>query len=116
MARKRSAFETLLGVKVVLLVLGAVLALRFGPFKDGDGWEAILTGMVLVAAMAIQNAVHRIHLASSPPGTTTQIMIDVADMIHPLDPGEKAAGPRLAGMTTNILFSQPAAGPLLFSI
>ena len=42
--------------------------------------------MVLVAAMAIQNAVHRIYLGSAPPstlmtGTTTQIMIDVADII-----------------------------------
>jgi len=65
--------------------VGAVLAVRFGPFHDGDSWQAILTGMVLIAAMAIQNAVHRIYLGSAPlmTGTTTQIMIDLADLILP---------------------------------
>jgi uncharacterized membrane protein YoaK (UPF0700 family) len=61
-------------------MVGAALAIHFGPFNNGDAWQAVLTGMVLVAAMAIQNATHRIHLGSAPPstlmtGTTTQIMI-----------------------------------------
>jgi uncharacterized membrane protein YoaK (UPF0700 family) len=50
---------------------------------------------VLVAAMAIQNAAHRIHLGSAPPSTvmtTTQIMIDLADMIQPR--GAKMPGVR----------------------
>ena len=46
---------------------GAGLAIGLGPFKNGDAWPAILTGMALVSAMAIQNAVHRIHLGSAPP-------------------------------------------------
>jgi uncharacterized membrane protein YoaK (UPF0700 family) len=42
--------------------------------------------MIFVAAMTIQNAAHRAHLASAPPstimtGTTTQIMIDLGDVI-----------------------------------
>jgi uncharacterized membrane protein YoaK (UPF0700 family) len=42
----------------------------------------VITGMVLVAAMAVQNEVHRVHLGNAPPstlmtGTTTQIMIDL---------------------------------------
>src|SRR5580658_1448248 len=61
------AFEILLGVKVLLLIIGAGLAIHFGPFHDGDSRQAILTGMVLVAAMAIQNAVHRVHLGTDPP-------------------------------------------------
>jgi uncharacterized membrane protein YoaK (UPF0700 family) len=41
--------------------------------------------------MAIQNAVHRIHLGTAPPttlmtGTTTQMMIDIADVIRGLSP------------------------------
>jgi uncharacterized membrane protein YoaK (UPF0700 family) len=49
----------------------------------------MLTGMMLVSAMAVQNAAHRIHQSGSPPttlmtGTTTQIMIDIADAIHGL--------------------------------
>ncbi len=32
------------------------LYLGFDPFVSGDGWQAILTGMTLVSAMAVQNA------------------------------------------------------------
>ena len=83
--------RSLLALKCVLLVAAAVLALRFGPFADGDGALAIATGMTLVAAMALQNAVHRVHLSKFPPstlmtGTSTQIMLDVADLIHGLPP------------------------------
>ncbi|WP_316201850.1 MULTISPECIES: YoaK family protein [unclassified Bradyrhizobium] len=102
------AFEVLIGVKLVLLVLGAVLAIHFGPFHDGDSREAIVTGMVLVAAMAIQNAVHRIHLPSSPPstlmtGTTTQVMIDLADRIYVGDKGQASPPARLMQMAINVL-------------
>jgi uncharacterized membrane protein YoaK (UPF0700 family) len=90
--------RTMLLLKFVLLCLGAALAIALGPFADGDSWQALLAGMVLVSAMAIQNAAHRIHLASAPPttlmtGTTTQIMIDLADLIHRV-PEEKRAAAR----------------------
>ena len=102
------AFEVLLGLKVLLLIAGAVLAIVFGPFHDGDSWHAILTGMVLVAAMAIQNAVHRVHLGSVPPstlmtGTTTQIMIDFADRIYTRQGEMGQPGSRLVPMSTNVL-------------
>lgn len=78
--------RTLLLIKVVLLAIGGGLALAWGPFADGDAWQAIVTGLVLVSAMAIQNAVNRVHLAKLPPttimtGTSTQIMIDIADLL-----------------------------------
>src|SRR5215470_7226855 len=97
----------MLGLKIVLLTIGAALAVRLGPFHDGDSWQAILTGMVLVAAMAIQNAVHRIYLGSAPPstlmtGTTTQIMIDVADIIVRGD-NEGRASARSSKMMLNVL-------------
>jgi len=81
------ALRALLGIKVALLVLGAGLAIGLGPFRSGDGWAALLTGMTLVAAMAIQNAIHRIHMSAAPPttimtGNTTQIMIDLADLMR----------------------------------
>jgi uncharacterized membrane protein YoaK (UPF0700 family) len=86
----------MLTLKLVLLSVGAALAIWHGPFADGDSSYAIATGMILVAAMAIQNAVHRIHMPSMPPttlmtGTTTQIMIDLADMMHGLPVGTEAA-------------------------
>jgi uncharacterized membrane protein YoaK (UPF0700 family) len=104
----RPALKIVLSLQIVLLFVGAVLAIRLGPFHNGDAWQAVVTGMVLVSAMAIQNATNRIHLGSEPPstvmtGTTTQIMIDLADMIQPPRP-ESAVRPaaRLAGMAVNI--------------
>lgn len=84
--RKMPALPVLLGAKLALLVAGATLAIRFGPFANGDSLPAIVTGMVLVTAMAIQNAVHRVHLSAAPPstlmtGTTTQIMLDIGDLL-----------------------------------
>jgi uncharacterized membrane protein YoaK (UPF0700 family) len=106
--RTAPVFEILIGIKLLLLIAGAALAIRFGPFHTGDSWEAIVTGMVLVAAMAIQNAVHRVHLGSAPPstlmtGTTTQVMLDLADRIYPRKGAENQPGSRLALMSTNIL-------------
>jgi uncharacterized membrane protein YoaK (UPF0700 family) len=106
--RKRPALTIILGLKVVLLVCGAVLAIRLGPFPNGDAWQAVVTGMVLVAAMAIQNAAHRIHLGTAPPstlmtGTTTQIMIDLADIMQaPTPDNPQRPGARLLGMSANI--------------
>jgi uncharacterized membrane protein YoaK (UPF0700 family) len=87
MAKGLPALRILLGVKVALLSMGAALAISCGPFDSGDGWAALSTGMVLVAAMAIQNAIHRIHMGALPPttimtGNTIQIMIDLADLLR----------------------------------
>jgi uncharacterized membrane protein YoaK (UPF0700 family) len=102
----RPVFEILLGVKIVLLIAGAVLAIRLGPFHDGDSPPAVLTGMVFVSAMAIQNTVHRVYLGSAPPstlmtGTTTQIMIDLADIIVRGGDGHPA-GVRSGKMALNV--------------
>jgi uncharacterized membrane protein YoaK (UPF0700 family) len=107
--RDRSALKVMLTVKVVLLALGAYLAIRLGPFQNGDAWPAIVTGMTLVSAMAIQNAAHRIHLGTAPPttlmtGTTTQLMIDIADSVRGLSPESKAATlARLRHMTVALV-------------
>jgi uncharacterized membrane protein YoaK (UPF0700 family) len=86
-AKRLPAFRTILGLKVALLSIGAALAIGFGPFDSGDGWAALLTGVALIAAMAIQNAIHRIHMGALPPttimtGNTIQIMIDLADLVR----------------------------------
>ncbi|MDM0064933.1 DUF1275 family protein [Variovorax sp. J31P207] len=100
--------RTMLVLKMLLLAAGAALAVRFGPFSDGDSGLAMLTGMTLVSAMAIQNAAHRIHLASAPPttlmtGTTTQVMIDLADLLRGLPPEDAlAARARLRRMSSSV--------------
>jgi len=45
MAKGLPALRAIIGVKVVLLSLGAVLAIVFGPFDSGDGWAALSTGI-----------------------------------------------------------------------
>jgi uncharacterized membrane protein YoaK (UPF0700 family) len=115
--------EAVLTLKVLLLLVAAVLAIAMGPFASGDGAPAIIVGMTLVSAMAIQNAVHRIHLGAAPPttimtGTTTQIMIDIADLIRGV-PGaaRDAIGSRLRRMCVAVasFAAGAAAGALLFS-
>ncbi|AIF48092.1 YoaK family protein [Dyella japonica] len=86
MDRGLSVVRSLLAIKLALLVAAMILALRYGPFPHVDSWSSTLTGMILVGAMAIQNALHRVHLGSSPPstlmtGTTTQMMLDIGDRL-----------------------------------
>ena len=121
--RQRPALDTLIVLQVSLLVIGAVLAIRFGPFRDPDSWRAVLTGVVLVGAMAIQNAFHRVHLGSAPPstimtGTTTQVMIDLADRIRGPKEADAQSSSRLKQMTSTILAFALGCGAaaLLFSI
>jgi uncharacterized membrane protein YoaK (UPF0700 family) len=122
--RGRPVLRSMLGLKTALLALGALLAVRLGPFEQGDGAGAITTGMVLVAAMAIQNAVSRIHLASAPPttlmtGSTTQLMIDAADLLHGLEPAARdAARARLARLAASVagFAAGCAAGAALYHV
>ncbi|HWX66592.1 MAG TPA: YoaK family protein [Rhodanobacter sp.] len=96
--------KTLLAVKLILLTVGGVLAIRYGPFPHGDDWSAMLTGLTLVAGMAVQNALQRVHLGAAPPttlmtGTTTQIMLDVGDLLQGVPADQKdAIHARLARM------------------
>jgi uncharacterized membrane protein YoaK (UPF0700 family) len=102
-----SQLRALLSVKFVLLLGAAALAVRLGPFPNGDVWPALLTGMTLVSAMAVQNAVQRLYLGAMPPttimtGNITQAMIDVVDLLRGLPPADPARR-RLANMAANIL-------------
>jgi uncharacterized membrane protein YoaK (UPF0700 family) len=115
--------ETMLTLKLLLLLVAAALAIVMGPFADGDGAPAIIMGMTLVSAMAIQNAAHRVHMGAAPPttlmtGTTTQIMIDITDMIRGV-PGAAGDGmrSRLRRMSVAVasFAAGAAAGALLFS-
>jgi uncharacterized membrane protein YoaK (UPF0700 family) len=103
----RSPLRMLMWLIFSLLLVAAALAVRLGPFPNGDAWQALVTGMTLVAAMAVQNAAQRLHLGAMPPttimtGNTTQAMIDVVDLLRGLPPGDPARR-RLAGMAANIL-------------
>lgn len=104
----RPVLWPLLAGKLVLLIIAAAFAVFHGRFSDADGGATLIMGMTLVAAMAIQNAVHRVHLAKSPPstlmtGTTTQIMLDLAEILAAR--GESVAGAyaRIKRMALSVL-------------
>jgi uncharacterized membrane protein YoaK (UPF0700 family) len=115
--------RTMLWLKLILLTAGAAMAIWLGPGRNGSEPAVVLTGMLLVAAMAIQNGISRIHLGASPPttlmtGTTTQMMIDIADLWRGLPPEERVvATGRLSRMAANVgAFAVGcAAGAIAFS-
>ena len=103
----QSPRRVLLPLNLALSLAAAGLAVRLGPFPNGDVWPALLTGMTLVSAMAVQNAAQRLYLGAMPPttimtGNTTQAMIDVVDLLRGLPTGHPARK-RLAHMAANIL-------------
>jgi uncharacterized membrane protein YoaK (UPF0700 family) len=83
-----NALQVLLVLKVICLLAFFVLAVAFGPFPDSDTPAALVTGFAGIAAMAIQNAVQRVHYAAIPPttlmtGNTTQATLDAVDLLWP---------------------------------
>ena len=93
-ARQQAPMPRLILAKVLLLALAAVQMLTSGPFADADSPIAFTAGMCMVAAMAVQNAMQRMHLAQLPPstlmtGNTTQVMIDLADLFKGVQGDER---------------------------
>ncbi|EIK97774.1 hypothetical protein PMM47T1_04659 [Pseudomonas sp. M47T1] len=116
--RNLASLHLLMIAHTVLLGLFLALAVWLGPFKDGDSIAALLTGMVGVSAMAIQNALSRQHLKAAPPttlmtGNVTQVAIDVFTLIGLRDAEERAAvmarlgpiGKNLLGFTVGCIGS-----------
>jgi len=94
-ARRRPALRVLLAVEGLLLLAFFGLGVAFGPYPDSDTPLALLTGFAAIAAMAVQNAVQRVHLAALPPttimtGNTTQAALDAVDLL--LGPPPDQAG------------------------
>ena len=80
------SYRFLLLSMLALFAAAAVLSLIYLPFPATDTWPSFMVGMLLVAAMAIQNAMHRMHWAKESPttvmtGSTTQLMLDLADSL-----------------------------------
>ena len=115
--------RSLLQLELALLIVTAVIAVWAGPFDNPDTGATVSLGMVLVAAMAVQNAAHRLFLTHTPPSTvmtvtTTQIMLDLGDMIFGLNTkNADVIRTRVKAMTTSVvLFAAGCAlGALLFA-
>lgn len=109
-ARRRPVLRVLLAAKVALLVCFFVLAVAFGPFPNPDSPAALLTGFAGIAAMALQNAVQRVHFSNLPPttlmtGSTTQATIDAVDLLSGSDHAQAAAiRTRFGRLSLSILY------------
>jgi len=122
-AAGRPVLRSVLTVQLALLIVAAALAAWAGPFADPDRGAALALGTILVVAMALQNAAHRVHLSHAPPstvmtGSTTQIMLDLGDMIHGLPPERTAmVHARLKAMTASVVLFAAGCGlaALLFA-
>ena len=112
-----TVLRKMLVLQAVLLAIAGGLAVWLGPFSDVDATPALITGMVLVAGMAIQNTAHRAYLSNEPPSTimtstTTQIMIDIADLLHRRPASARPS--HLAPLITNVvLFALGSASAAL---
>ncbi|MEG0343793.1 MAG: YoaK family protein [Acinetobacter sp.] len=69
MKLQKSSYTFLLKLMLVLFTLAAVLSVFYLPFPKHDTAISFIVGMLLVAAMAIQNAMHRIHWIKESPVT-----------------------------------------------
>ncbi|QFR33861.1 YoaK family protein [Ancylobacter sp. TS-1] len=94
--RGQDDFRILMAAKLVLLAHAALVAIQFGVPELADSPSAVMMGMTLVSAMALQNALHRTHLTDAPPstvmtGTITQLLLDAAHLWKPragIDPAQ----------------------------
>lgn len=85
--RQRPTLDILLALEAAFLLAFFLLAVRYGPFPDSDAPAALLAGFVAVAAMALQNAMQRVHFANIPPtaimtNNTTQAVLDAVDLMR----------------------------------
>ncbi|MGC2644416.1 MAG: YoaK family protein [Pseudolabrys sp.] len=108
--RRLPTSRLVLAAEVALLLAFFLLAVEFGPFPDSDSPTALITGFTGVAAMAIQNAIQRVHLAGFPPttimtGNTTQAALDAVDLIRGVNRKQGVAiRARLASILSGIFY------------
>ena len=84
----RHTTRFVLAGQVLFLLLFLAIGVEAAPFVEGDAPLAIVTGLMGVIAMAIQNAASRTVFASLAPttvmtGNVTQIVIDLVEIAHP---------------------------------
>ncbi len=90
----RHTARWVLAGQILFLLLFLAVGVEAAPFAAGNAPMAILTGMMGVIAMAIQNAASRTVLASLAPttvmtGNVTQIVIDLVEIAHPMPNAQK---------------------------
>ena len=92
---QKNSYSLLLRLMFVFFSLAAVVSIIYLPFPKHDTLTSFIVGMSLVAAMAIQNAIHRIHWTKESPttvmtGSTTQLMLDISELFSKPEAEKKA--------------------------
>jgi uncharacterized membrane protein YoaK (UPF0700 family) len=83
--RRMNAAIPLLGFQILFLAGFLACGVLAGPMHEGDAPLAVLTGMLAVTAMAIQNTASRTVFTMHTPttvmtGNVTQVVIDLVDL------------------------------------
>lgn len=86
-ARGKATLTILLGVEAVLLAIFLGLGVVYGPFPNSDVVPALGAAFAGVAAMALQNAMQRVHFPGEPPtaimtNNVTQAILDGVDLLR----------------------------------
>lgn len=92
---KKNSYTFLLKLMFILFSLAAILSVFYLSSPKHDTLISFIMGMLLVAAMAIQNAIHRIHWLKESPttvmtGSTTQLMLDIGELFFKPSNDKKA--------------------------
>jgi uncharacterized membrane protein YoaK (UPF0700 family) len=101
-ASGRAPLRPLLVAQGLLLLAFMVAGIAITPPRQPDGWPELLTGLLGVTAMAIQNAKARLLLSTSTPstvmtGNVTQLVIDLVDLSRPVAPEVRTQAASRAG-------------------
>lgn len=86
-ARGKPTLTILLALEAVLLAIFLALGVTYGPFVNSDVPAALAAGFAGIAAMALQNAMQRVHFPGEPPtaimtNNTTQAVLDGVDLLR----------------------------------
>lgn len=124
LARGRDPVAPLVAVETALLLLFAAAGLWMQAQGGGAAsGQAMLTGLLAVAAMAVQNALSRTSLAELGPttimtGNSTQVVIDIVDLFSATPETRPALHARLTKMVPSVAsFALGAiSGALLYTL
>ena len=103
----REAAAHVLFAQAALLFLFMMAGTQYAPFPHHNSPSAILTGLLAVAAMAIQNTAARTFFSDMPPttvmtGNLIQVIVDIVDIAH-AHTGVEAKRARLARLAPMLL-------------
>jgi len=86
-ARGMPTLTILLAVEAVFLAAFLAIGALYGPFPNSDVLPALAAGFAGITAMALQNAMQRLHFPGEPPtaimtNNTTQAVLDGVDVLR----------------------------------